>query len=49
MAVDPGVKTEAERLQAGLREGMIDQYVEALQQQLGVKINQQVLQAAEGG
>ena len=44
-----GSKTEAERLQGGLREGMIDQYVEALQQQLGVTINQQVLQAAEGG
>jgi peptidyl-prolyl cis-trans isomerase D len=49
MAADPGSKTEAERLQGGLREGMIDQYVEALQQQLGVKINPQVLQAAEGG
>jgi peptidyl-prolyl cis-trans isomerase D len=49
MAADPGAKTEAERLQGGLREGMIEQYVEALQQQLGVTINPQVLQAAEGG
>jgi peptidyl-prolyl cis-trans isomerase D len=49
MAADPGVKTEAEQLEAGLREGVIDQYVESLEHQLGVTINQQVLQAAEGG
>jgi peptidyl-prolyl cis-trans isomerase D len=46
---DPGVKTAAERLEGGLREGVIDQYIAALQQQLGVTINRQVLQAAEGG
>jgi peptidyl-prolyl cis-trans isomerase D len=46
---DPGVKTAAERLDGGLREGVIDQYIAALQQQLGVTINRQVLQAAEGG
>jgi peptidyl-prolyl cis-trans isomerase D len=49
LAADPGVKTEAERLDGGLREGVVDQYVEALQRQLGVTINRQVLQAAEGG
>jgi peptidyl-prolyl cis-trans isomerase D len=46
---DPGMKTAAERLDGGLREGVIDQYIAALQQQLGVTINRQVLQAAEGG
>ena len=43
------MKTAAERLDGGLREGVIDQYIAALQQQLGVTINRQVLQAAEGG
>jgi len=49
LAADPGAKMEAQRLEGGLREGVIDQYIAALQQQLGVTINRQVLQAAEGG
>jgi peptidyl-prolyl cis-trans isomerase D len=49
VAADPGAKTAAQRLEAGLREGVVDQYVEALQHQLGVTIHQQALQAAEGG
>ena len=49
MAADPGAKSKPNGCRAALREGLIDQYVEALEQQLGVTINQHVLQAAEGG
>lgn len=48
-AADPGAKQAAERLENDLRSSVIDQYVSALQTQLGVTINENVLRAAEGG
>jgi peptidyl-prolyl cis-trans isomerase D len=42
-------KSGDEKLQEGFRNSLLDQYISALQSQLGVKINQRVLQAAEGG
>ena len=47
--VDPAAKTAAERLQNDMRGSVIDQYITALKQQLGVTINERVLQSAEGG
>jgi peptidyl-prolyl cis-trans isomerase D len=46
---DPGAKTEAQRLEGGLRSGLVDQYISALEKQLGVKIDERALQGAEGG
>jgi len=48
-AANADVKSASEKLQEGLQNSLIDQYVSALQHQLGVSINQRVLQAAEGG
>jgi peptidyl-prolyl cis-trans isomerase D len=42
-------KSADEKLQVGFRNSLLDQYILALQNQLGVKINERVLQAAEGG
>ena len=47
--IDPAAKTAAERLQNDMRGSVIDQYITALKQQLGVTINERVLQSAEGG
>jgi peptidyl-prolyl cis-trans isomerase D len=46
---DPAAKTAAERLEGGLRAGLVDQYVSALEKQFGVKIDERALQGAEGG
>jgi peptidyl-prolyl cis-trans isomerase D len=48
-ASNADVKSANEKLQDGLRNSLLDQYISALQQQLGVNINERVLQAAEGG
>ena len=46
---DARVKATASQLDAGTRESMLDQYVEALRRTLGVVIHPEALQAAEGG
>ncbi len=46
---DPGVKMQAEQLGASLQSSLIDQYITALKRKLGVRIDERVLQAAEGG
>ncbi len=48
-ANDPAVKAAAERLAGALRSSLITQYVTALERELGVRIHDDVLQAAEGG
>ena len=48
-AADPAAKTAAEKLSEGLESGVVEQFITALKQQLGVTIHQQVLQTAEGG
>ncbi|HEX9170291.1 MAG TPA: SurA N-terminal domain-containing protein [Roseiarcus sp.] len=45
---DARVKTMASQLDAGARESLLDQYVEALRRTLGVVIHPEALQAAEG-
>lgn len=45
---DPTVKALATQLGEGLQSSLIDQYLNALERELGVKIHQDVLQAAEG-
>ena len=46
---DARVKAIASQLDNSTRESLLDQYVEALRRELGVVINQGVLQSAEGG
>ena len=46
---DPNVKAAAEKLNTALQSSVVEQYVAAIERELGVKIYQNVLQAAEGG
>ena len=46
---DARVKAMASQLDSATREGLLDQYVEALRRTLGVAVHQDVLQSAEGG
>ncbi|HEY1943566.1 MAG TPA: SurA N-terminal domain-containing protein [Roseiarcus sp.] len=46
---DPTTKASAERLNGALQSSLVDQYVTALEHELGVSIHQNVLQAAGGG
>ena len=46
---DARVKAMASQLNSATREGLLDQYVEALRRTLGVAVHQDVLQSAEGG
>jgi hypothetical protein len=48
-ANDPAVKQGAARLADALESSVIVQYVTALERELGVRIHDNVLQAAEGG
>jgi peptidyl-prolyl cis-trans isomerase D len=48
-AIDPNAKAMAQRLDGATREGLIDQYIASLRRSLGVRVNQSVLQSAEGG
>ena len=48
-ADEPGVKDQSDKLAQGLQEGLVEQFLASLKAQLGVKIDQRVLQAAEGG
>ena len=45
---DPAVKSLADQLGQGLQSSLFDQYLDALERELGVTIHQDVLQAAEG-
>ncbi len=45
---DPRVKAMASKLDASTRESLLEQYVDALRQSLGVVVHQDVLQSAEG-
>ncbi|THD44583.1 MAG: peptidylprolyl isomerase [Bradyrhizobium sp.] len=45
---DPTVKSLAAQLGEGLQTSLVDQYINALETELGVRVNQSVLQAAEG-
>jgi len=45
----PGVKSLGDKFSQSLQNSVIDQFVGALKKTLGVKINQQTLQMAEGG
>jgi peptidyl-prolyl cis-trans isomerase D len=44
----PGVKATTDKLVEGLQSGILEQYLDQLKHQLGVKINQNALQLAEG-
>jgi peptidyl-prolyl cis-trans isomerase D len=46
---DSRVKAMASQLDATTREGLLDQYVEALRRAFGVVVHQEALQSAEGG
>ncbi|MBV8662718.1 MAG: peptidyl-prolyl cis-trans isomerase, partial [Hyphomicrobiales bacterium] len=46
---DPAVKAAMERLSEALQTGLVEQYVTAVEHQLGVRIHENVLQGAEGG
>lgn len=46
---DPKIKAAAERLADGLQTDMMEQYVAEIERKLGVRIHEDVLQAAEGG
>ena len=46
---DPTTMEIADRLKANLSNAVVEQYVDALKRQLGVTIDQRVLQSAEGG
>ena len=43
------MKDQSDKLAQGLQEGLVEQFLASLKAQLGVKIDQRVLQAAEGG
>ena len=47
-AAAPGAKTSADRLNDAMQSDFVEQYLAALKRTVGVKINMQVLQAAEG-
>ena len=46
---DPSLKSAAQQLTQGLQTSLVEQYVAAVERALGVKINDSVLRAAEGG
>ncbi len=46
---DPGVAQAEDRLKTQLRNGVVQQYVDALKREIGVSIDRRVLQGAEGG
>ena len=46
---DASVKAAADKLNASMQSSVVEQYVAAIERELGVKIYQNVLQAAEGG
>jgi peptidyl-prolyl cis-trans isomerase D len=48
-ANDPALKTNADRLTGALQSDVVEQYVAAIERELGVTIHQNVLNAAEGG
>ena len=43
------VKSMASQLDAATRESLLDQYLSALRNSLGVNVNRNVLESAEGG
>ena len=47
-AAAPGAKTAADRLNEALQNDFVEEYIAALKRSIGVKIDQRVLQAAEG-
>ena len=46
---DPQVKAMTDQLNGALQTSLVEQYVTAIEREIGVKIHQNVLQAAEGG
>ena len=46
---DEAIKASAQQLAVGLQSGVVSQFIIALERELRVKINESVLQAAEGG
>ena len=44
----PGVKSTSDKLVEGMQSGIIEQYLDQLKREIGVKINQNALQMAEG-
>jgi len=48
-AEDPGVKMAGDRVKTELGQSLVEQYVDALKREIGVTIDQHVLQSAEGG
>lgn len=46
---DPAVKASADRLSQALQSSVVEQYVTAIERELGVSIHNEVLRAAEGG
>ena len=49
VAGDPGVATEADRLKNEMSQSVVEEYVNALKDRIGVKIDPRVMQSAEGG
>ncbi len=47
--IDPSAKSLVDQLNRATTEALLDQYVTALRQSLGVTVNQSALQSAEGG
>ena len=47
--IDPRVKAIAQQLDAAQRDALLEQYVTALRNSLGVSVHENVLQSAEGG
>jgi peptidyl-prolyl cis-trans isomerase D len=48
-AEDPGVKMASDKVKTELGQSLVEQYVDALKREIGVTIDQRVLQSAEGG
>jgi peptidyl-prolyl cis-trans isomerase D len=46
---DAAVKAAARQLAGGLQSGVVEQFIMALERELGVKVNESVLEKAEGG
>jgi peptidyl-prolyl cis-trans isomerase D len=46
---DPAVKAAADKLTGAMQGSVVEQYVAQIERELGVTVNQNVLQAAEGG
>jgi hypothetical protein len=49
LAEDPGVKMAADKAKSEFGSSLVEQYVQALKREIGVSIDQRVLQSAEGG